>query len=296
MELTRRQWLHRTTWAVLGVGGAVSGVAVYGTRWETEFLEITKVRIPLPQRWEALSGLRLVWLSDLHLYPHTRLPYIERVAREAALLQPDLLLLGGDYVLESAEAIYDLAPVLAAIPRRLRAFAVTGNHDIWRGRGVIESELRRRGFRVLVNEAEALRYNGLRFHVAGVDDCWSGEPNLGEALRRCPYGEPVLLLSHEPDPADRYAADSRVILQLSGHSHGGQVRFPGIGSPFLPPYGRKYPMGLYRVAEMWLYTNRGIGVTAPIRFNCRPELTLFELYAPEEEASGHGSGLGRGTA
>ncbi|GAB4246148.1 MAG: metallophosphoesterase [Acidobacteriota bacterium] len=294
MEMTRRQWFRRTAWATLGVGGTLAGTAVYGTRWETEFLEITRVHIPLPPRLQDLAGLRLVWLSDLHLYPHTRLPYIERVAREAALLEPDLLFLGGDYVLDSAAAIYDLAGVLAQIPRGLGAFAVTGNHDIWQGRRIIEAELRRRDFRVLVNDAEPLRHNGVRFWVAGVDDCWSGEPNLGEALRRCPDGEPVVLLSHEPDPADRYSADSRIFLQLSGHSHGGQVRFPGIGSPFLPPFGRKYPMGFYRVGGMYLYTNRGIGVTAPIRLNCRPELTLFELVAAEEPP-GYGDTLGRGT-
>ena len=90
-------------------------------------------------------------------------------------------------------------------------------------------------------------------------------------------GVVTILLSHEPDPAEDFCLDERITIQLSGHSHGGQVRIPGFGSPFLPPFGRKYDLGLYRVRNMWLYTNRGIGVTAPIRLNCRPEITELTL-------------------
>ena len=83
---------------------------------------------------------------------------------------------------------------------------------------------------------------------------------------------------HEPDFADEYARDGRVSLQLSGHSHGGQVRLPGLGALRLPPYARKYDSGLYRIGQMWLYTNRGIGVIRPpVRINCPPEITEITL-------------------
>jgi hypothetical protein len=88
------------------------------------------------------------------------------------------------------------------------------------------------------------------------------------------------LLAHEPDYADVVAADGRVSFQISGHSHGGQVRLPFLGAPHLPYLGTKYPYGLRHVGRMWVYTNRGIGVIAPpVRFNCRPEVTLFSLTA-----------------
>jgi hypothetical protein len=88
----------------------------------------------------------------------------------------------------------------------------------------------------------------------------------------------VILLLHEPDLADKYSRYGRVALQLSGHSHGGQVRLPGIGPVILPHLGRKYDFGLYRVNDMWLYTNRGIGnISVPLRYNCPPEITLFTL-------------------
>ena len=83
---------------------------------------------------------------------------------------------------------------------------------------------------------------------------------------------------HEPDFADEYALDGRVSLQLSGHSHGGQVRLPGLGALVLPRYAQKYDQGLYRVRDMWLYTNRGIGLIGPpVRFCCRPEVTEITL-------------------
>ncbi|MBV7333060.1 hypothetical protein KFU94_33490 [Chloroflexi bacterium TSY] len=91
---------------------------------------------------------------------------------------------------------------------------------------------------------------------------------------------PTVLLMHEPDYADAVAQDGRVALQLSGHSHGGQVRLPGYGVFILPRYGRKYDLGLYQVKELWLYTNPGIGVIGPaIRLNCRPEITEITLVA-----------------
>jgi uncharacterized protein len=191
----------------------------------------------------------------------------------------DLAVFGGDYVLTTAESIHDLAPLLASVNPRHGSFCVIGNHDIWKGREVIIEALSREGLTMLINRGISLTHDGAPVFVAGVDDAWSGRPDLAAAMQGWSGEECTLLLSHEPDPADLYAADPRITLQLSGHSHAGQVRIPGYGSPFLPPYGEKYDMGLYRVRDMWLYTNRGIGVTVPIRLNCRPEVTVVELEA-----------------
>lgn len=91
-------------------------------------------------------------------------------------------------------------------------------------------------------------------------------------------GSHTILLLHEPDFISETAKDPRVALQLSGHTHGGQVRIPGFGAPILPPYGRQYDYGLYRVNEAWLYVNPAIGVIPPpVRFNCRPEITEIAL-------------------
>jgi predicted MPP superfamily phosphohydrolase len=115
--------------------------------------------------------------------------------------------------------------------------------------------------------------------LVGLDDVWERKHDLRAALAGVPDDECKLLLVHEPDYADE-AAHYPVDLQLSGHSHGGQINLPGYGRPVLPYLGQKYPAGLYQVGLMALYTNRGIGVISPpVRFNCPPEVTLLTLRA-----------------
>jgi predicted MPP superfamily phosphohydrolase len=276
-ELSRRELFR----SIFAAGGGVAllggGGYLYGTRLETEWLELESVILPIPALPTGLEGFRIVLLSDFHLYPNTRLPFIREAVEMARKLKPDLAVLTGDFVLQSAEAILDLAPALAKLNARYGVFSVLGNHDHWKGPGMIREGLEQEGFTVLHNRGVQLTHGGTCLYLAGVDDCWSGEPDLEAAMDGHPGSIPTVLLSHEPDPADEYALDDRVTVQLSGHSHGGQVRIPGLGSPFLPPFGRKYDVGLHRVRNTWLYTNRGIGVTAPIRLNCRPEITELTL-------------------
>jgi predicted MPP superfamily phosphohydrolase len=269
--------------SILGIG---SGIAIfggsgllYGTRLETEWLEHERVTLPIPGLPTALDGFRILLLSDFHLYPTTRLEFIQEAVELARPLQPDLIALTGDFVQQTAEAIFDLAPVLAGLNARHGLFCVLGNHDHWKGAETVRSGLEREGLFLLENQGILLSHEGSSIYLAGVDDCWAGQPDLRRAMSGHSQNAPTILLSHEPDPADEYSLDQRIAVQLSGHSHGGQVRIPGLGSPFLPPFGRKYDLGLYRVRDTWLYTNRGIGVTAPIRINCRPEMTELTLVA-----------------
>lgn len=156
--------------------------------------------------------------------------------------------------------------------------ACLGNHDHWTDADAVAGALSDAGLTMLRNAAREVA-DGL--WVAAVDDVWEQQADLGKALEGAPAGAIIVLLAHEPDYADEVAADGRVSLQLSGHSHGGQVRLPFIGAPFLPYLGRKYPAGLYRVGGMWLYVNRGVGLISPaVRFNCRPEVTLLTLRVP----------------
>jgi predicted MPP superfamily phosphohydrolase len=111
-----------------------------------------------------------------------------------------------------------------------------------------------------------------------VDDIWEGAPRLDEVTAQLSDNGAAILLAHEPDFADTSAATGRFDLQLSGHTHGGQVVLPFMGAPILPYLGRKYGSGLYKVGEMLQYTNRGVGMARlPIRINCPPEITLFVL-------------------
>ena len=276
-QTTRRTILKMLGYGVLGSGAAVFGTYGYGTRMETQWLQVERVQIPLKQLGASLEGFRIVYMADFHLFPNTKIELIERAVEIANNLKPDLFALGGDYVLGTADSIFELAPVLARLNAKYGVFAIMGNHDHWRGENIVRRGLEESRLPVLINTGFTISIGQERMYLAGLDDGWVGRHDLSQALEKQPSGVPTILLMHEPDFADAFSADDRISLQLSGHSHGGQVRFPFIGSPFTPRYGRKYDQGLYRVRDMWVYTNRGIGVTTPIRINCRPEITEITL-------------------
>jgi predicted MPP superfamily phosphohydrolase len=265
----------------LSLGGALS--LKYAREIEPHLLQIVPVDIPLASLPPGLNGTRLVCLSDFHLHPYTQIDLIEECVRQVNRLRPDIVCLLGDYVFESADAIFELAPVLAGIQAKYGVYSVLGNHDLWTDPGLVISVLEREGIPILQNAHVSLALPGGELILAGLEDGWSGHPDLDAALAATTEEAPVILMMHEPDFADRYRGDGRVALQLSGHSHGGQVRLPGIGAPFLPRYGQKYDQGLYALAGMRLYTTRGIGVIGPpLRFNCRPEITLLTLSEGHE--------------
>lgn len=283
MKLSRRALFKYSLRAVVGSSLVAFGGYYYTTGIETTWLAVEQVTIPLKQLPPALEGFRLVLMSDFHLYPYTRLEVVQEAVALANSLKPDLIVLAGDYVLESADAIDDLAPVLAGLNAAHGVFAILGNHDLWTNGTTVLNGLERAGVPVLYNSGIALGTGTGMLYLAGLDDGWSGQPDLERALAQRPADAPTILLMHEPDFADQFAQDGRVVLQLSGHTHGGQVRLPGIGALVLPPYGRMYDQGLFQVGDMWLYTTRGIGVIGPpLRLNCRPEVTEITLV------SGHG--------
>lgn len=278
MELNRRTFLKAA--GKLALGGALAGIGAgyYSTCVEVEWLAVERTLIPIKGLPAALDGFKIVLMSDIHLYPHTRVPYVQKVVDAANALKPDMVALAGDYVLETADAIDDLAPVLGRLDAKHGVFAVLGNHDLWTSAAAVRAGFEREGVPVLHNRGLELPVGAASLFVAGLDDAWSGHPDLGQALADCPGDVPVVLLAHEPDFADTYVKDGRVSLQLSGHTHGGQIRVPGVGALVLPRYGSKYDAGLFAVGGMWLYTTRGVGVISPaVRLNCRPELTELTL-------------------
>jgi len=157
--------------------------------------------------------------------------------------------------------------------------AILGNHDQDSQPDVVTECLEAQRIKVLRNDAWSVEQSGARLWVVGTDDVLLRAVDLPRALRVVPPAEATILLAHEPDFAD-VAANYPIDLQLSGHSHGGQVRLPVIGAPVLPELGRKYPWGLRHLRKMALYTNVGIGtIRLPIRWNCPPEVTLLTLKA-----------------
>lgn len=246
---------------------------------------ITLERFP-----EPMERLRVVQISDLHFGPYTGAPELRAAVEAANAAAPDLVVLTGDFVTSTwlwkwgkrdASQAEPCAEILRELRARHGVYAVLGNHDWATDAGFVAGALQSAGIRVLRNEAAAIENGGGRVWLAGVDGAFYGHADLGRTLAGVPSGEGVILLAHEPDFAD-VAAQFAVDLQLSGHSHAGQICAPGLGPLYLPPMGKKYPAGAYRVGEMLLYTNRGLGVHGlPLRFLAPPEVSLFDISAGE---------------
>ncbi len=261
--------------------GAADGLFLEPRNLVAEHVNVQLSRLP-----EAFHGFRIAQISDVHFGPYMGKAGLERAVQLAQSFRPDLLALTGDFVshpffgtngprgARHAEPCAEVLSKVTGIP----VLAVLGNHDHWNNAGIVEGALLDRGIKVLRNDAVPLERDSQRIWVSGIDDALVRTANLSQALRNIPPSEATILLAHEPDFPD-YAASFPVDLQLSGHSHGGQVRLPGLGALVLPEMAEKYPIGLNRVGALQVYTNRGLGViNPPVRFQCPPEVTFVTLF------------------
>ncbi len=290
-RLTRRRFLRA---CAVGAAGLACSTTAYAALVEPEETDVERVPINLARLPEAFGGLKIAQLSDLHYGPFTGAREIGAAADQVNALSPDLIVITGDFITSPTLERRDTKPIMnaglcAQVLSRLRAplgvFACLGNHDVTVDPDHISEVLQGVGVPVLRNRNVSLERGGARVWLAGVDDALEGNPRMDRSLAGIPEQDAVILIVHEPDFADE-ASRHAVDLQLSGHSHGGQVRIPLLGSPYLPPLARKYPYGYYRVGRTQLYTNRGIGtIGLPLRLDAPPEVTLFTLRAGSRSAN-----------
>lgn len=286
--LTRRGFLRIAALSAATTALAGIGSFAYAHDIEPGWIEIVRLRLTLPRLAPAFDGYRLAHLSDLHADVGATASRLQDVAALVNAEQPDLVVITGDFVTRApAEASFPaLLPALRALNARDGAAAVLGNHDHWAGAAAVRRMLEQAGVHELRNAAMTLQRGAARLHIAGVDSYWERQDRLEAVLAALPADGAAVLLAHEPDYADISAASGRFDLQLSGHTHGGQVVLPVVGPPVLPPLGKKYPAGRYQVGSMIQYTNRGLGVIQPrVRFNCRPEITIISLAAASTAAA-----------
>jgi predicted MPP superfamily phosphohydrolase len=247
--------------------------------------DLRQVSLKLSRLGRAFSGFRLAQLSDLHLGYRITPEHLREAINLVLTQAPDIAVITGDLVMgyrsSSAHTALDgLEAILRELAQNFPVFVVMGNHDHWAAVDEVRNVLGRAGVRELRNDVFTLQRGDDLLHLAGVDDPRSGKARLDDVLARLPQAGCAILLAHTPDFADVSARTGRFDLQLSGHSHGGQLVLPVLGPLVLPRLGQKYPAGLYRVKNMYQYTNRGLGMTRPyVRFNCPPEVTIFTLEA-----------------
>jgi predicted MPP superfamily phosphohydrolase len=265
--------------AGLGMGAALW---TYANQIEPRWIETNRLTLKVPGLPEPFRGYRIAQISDIHAGKWMPARRLEKVVQMVNAEQPDLVAVTGDFVTYTyPQAPADIVPVLKHLKATDGVAAVLGNHDYWGlGSELIRHLIQESGMIDLNNNVHTVRREGACLYVAGVDSARERMARLDVTLTRMPAEDTAaaILLAHEPDFADISAATGRFSLQLSGHSHGGQIVVPLLGPPRLPPMGRKFYAGLYKVGDMHLYTNRGIGMVGlPLRFFARPEITILTL-------------------
>ncbi len=281
MKITRKKFL------VAAGGTGLAGACGFG--WmrgvEASWLDVHRVTVKLrglPERWRA----RVLHLSDFHLSSCVTTGQIADAVTLGLAQQPDLVCLTGDFVTGRKDDPTPLAEILRPLSQGRPVFACLGNHDggkRWATDGnLFENDrilrvLARAGARCLINERMEWKHQGATLAIAGLGDIWQREtqPGLCLPLKGAPTS-PTLLLLHNPDGKEfcfPYAWD----LMLCGHTHGGQLRLPLIGTPFAPVRDKGFVEGLNPYDGRWIYTTRGVGNLHGLRFNCRPWVSVIEL-------------------
>jgi predicted MPP superfamily phosphohydrolase len=277
---SRRNFLRLAIRSGIGLSALSLGSIAYGSTIEAGWLDVNHVALRLPRLGSQFDGYRVAQISDIHMDEWMTPARLSHAVSVINAQRPNVVAITGDFVTLAPQ---HYAPGLISALEKLKArdavVAVLGNHDHWTAPSVIRRVLRDSGIIDLSNKVHSVRRKGEELHVAGVDDYWERKADLGAVMKQLPQRGAAILLAHEPDFADISAATGRFDLQMSGHSHGGQVRLPFMPLR-LPKYGKKYPSGRYRVRDMIQYTNRGLGMVGPhARFRCRPEVTVFTLYS-----------------
>ncbi|HEX8501876.1 MAG TPA: metallophosphoesterase [Pyrinomonadaceae bacterium] len=275
MGLTRREFLKAAGAAAFVAAGGVSAYGNVLGAWDYEVTETAVSVKDLPERFE---GFRIAQVSDVH---HGRLVSIEEVRRVVGLAnaaRADLIALTGDYTTSRREYVEPCAEALGELRAPEGVWAVLGNHDHNTDGPLTRQALRRRGVEVLTNQNTELRRGADALQLAGVDDWGWGKADFARTMRGVDTARPSVLLSHEPMALD--VPETRgVSLILSGHTHGGQVMLPFVGSPAAYVWKHlKYLRGTYESEGTQLYVSRGTGVIGvPVRLGARPEVAVLRL-------------------
>ncbi|MCX7600180.1 MAG: metallophosphoesterase [Armatimonadetes bacterium] len=273
-------------WSLVAV---MLGIAVYGL-YEARQLREDRIRVSLPNLPQALRGLRIVHISDLHARPSWFLaPLFDRLVEGVNRAQADLILVSGDLA-AGADNMPVAAGLLSRMTSRHGLFVTLGNHDVnvtmerWlQGleegfdvevlRRILEGE----GVRLLHNEAVTVEIAGCRVAIIGVGDASCGLDDLRGAIANLPPADLVILVGHSPDILDQPEIEVADLV-LCGHTHGGQMMIPGWGSVWAPVWrDRRRGAGLLAFGDVACHVSRGVGVTWPVRVACPPQLAILEL-------------------
>ncbi|MEI8352973.1 MAG: metallophosphoesterase [Lentisphaerota bacterium] len=276
--ISRRRFLK-----IAGFASLLGMAAIYPVFIERYVVMTNTYRIPVPNLPQAFFGFRIVQVTDLHYGLLVPLAFIRRVIARVNGIPRDLVVCTGDFVHEkgATDQIDAVWPLMAELHAPSGVLSVLGNHDHWADVTRSQYWLTRTG-QDLRHKVTCIEREGSRLWFAGAGDLWEDHRTLDNLLRDIPETDCRIILAHNPDTADTDFA-SRVDLMVSGHTHGGQVNIPFIGTPVLPVRNKSYSSGLKKSPKgMNVFISRGIGwAICPARFNCLPEISVLELVPVE---------------
>ena len=264
-------------WGALTLGSAA---AIDGYGVEPRILTLETREIPIAGLPSAFDGYRIALLTDLHYPRWITGDFLRQAISVADRFQPDLMAFGGDLFdirglprVPSVKGLYDEAKAPDGV------VGVLGNHDYGRPvKDVYREIARSTPIRMIENTSFIVERKGQALAIGGVGDLWHGVVNPRQAFAGVPPEVPRILLSHNPDVAEETSRSVRVDLQLSGHTHGGQVRLPFGPTLHVPSrYGNKFDQGLVQGWSHRVYVSRGICTVRWVRFCCPPEVTGITL-------------------
>ena len=250
------------------------------TKFKPELFDLVNVNVKINDLPFTFHNYRIINLTDIHLGQWISPEYLNGVTDYVNSLNPDMITLTGDYVSYILEGYEDdLLDSFKKLKAKDGKFAVLGNHDHWAGADEIREILKQSDIVDLSNDVYTLEKKGEKLNISGVDSLTVGADDFDKVLEKLPNDGASILLVHEPDFAEISSKTNRFDLQMSGHSHGGQLVIPGVKTtPFRCSYSIKYPVGAYKVKNMIQYTSKGLGTNSFwLRINCKPEITQFYL-------------------
>jgi hypothetical protein len=271
----------------VGFLAALLFLGVWAFYLEPSSLEVHELELVLPRWPEDSSALTVALLSDLHVgSPYYDVEKLEAVVERVNGRGPDLVLLAGDYVIGGVlggefTTPEDVAAGLEGLDAPLGVYAVLGNHDWWFDGSRIRRAFEREGVRVLDNESLHIQREGFDFWLIGLGDLWESRPDVDLLLEGIPAGAPAIAFTHNPDVFPEIPP--RVSLTLAGHTHGGQVRFPLLGTPVVPSrYGERFVRGHIVEDGRHLYVTSGLGTSIlPVRFRVPPEVVILRIVGAD---------------
>jgi predicted MPP superfamily phosphohydrolase len=279
-EVRRLKWLRVTLAAIILF---LAGVAFWGFLVEPDRLVVHQQTIQLDNLPQPLDGLRIAVISDIHVdnwfITEKKLrTIVERTNQQ----QPDLIVILGDYMSSNGWVTHRVepevfGPILKDLHAPLGVYSVLGNHDWWYSGVKVRRGLEQKGIKVLENEAAQVDVRGTSLWLVGLADLWTRPQRISETVAKAPEGQPVIVLTHNPDIFPN--VPQRVQLVLAGHTHGGQVRFPIIGSVVQSSdYGDRWERGDVFEDNHHLFVTSGIGTSiVPVRFGLPPEIVILTL-------------------